>query len=162
MNIAFLIIDVQKAFVGKRLHEEHVSMALDYINYTADLFRAHEKPVFVIRDIEEGDGEDYQNLDELIVKETDIQLTKKSNNSFWQTNLEAELKQRAIDFLVLSGNALEYCVTATYFGALERGFKTVFLQNGIIAEFKESLDIFYKQRPLISYTALKELCAVCT
>jgi len=162
MKLALLVIDMQKAFVGHKKGEDLFEMSLDYINYTSELFRKANLPVFVIRDIEEGDGDDYQNVEELIVKDKDILLTKTFNNSFWKTNLEQELKKRDIDFLVLSGNALEYCVTATYFGALERGFKAVFLQNGVIADMKENLDTFYKQRPLISYTALKEICAHCT
>jgi nicotinamidase-related amidase len=111
----------------------------------------------VIRDLEEGDGDEYQVVKDLVVHETDIKIEKYHNNSFWKTSLEDDLKEKGSDTVVLCGNALEFCVTATYFGALERGFKVLLLQQGLFALEQKSLDILYTTRPLISYTALSTL-----
>ena len=67
MNIALLIIDVQKAFIGHRRGEEAYDRTFDYINHTAFLFREKSMPVIVIRDLSDGDDENYDNVDELII-----------------------------------------------------------------------------------------------
>lgn len=157
MNIALLIIDVQKAFVGDRKGLQVYDDTLAYINATSSLFRKSNHPVFVIRDIEEGDGEEYLNVDELVVDPHDTEILKLNNNSFWNTELESKLKNQHIDTVVLCGNAAEHCVIATYFGAKERGFTPLMLQHGIFAVHEESLIDIYKNRPLISYTALTRM-----
>lgn len=157
MKIALLIIDVQQAFVGHQQNTPFYGNTMAYINAVSSMFRQFMHPVYVIRDLEEGDGDEYQVVKDLVVHETDIQIEKYYNNSFWKTSLEDDLKEKGIDTVVLCGNALEFCVTATYFGALERGFKVLFLQQGLFAVEQRSLDILYTTRPLISYTALSAL-----
>lgn len=157
MNIALLVIDVQKAFIEERKNEAIYLDTLSYINAASALFRVHQKPVFIIRDIEEGDDEFHQNVDELITDQNDIEILKTYSNSFWKTELDEKLKEKKIDFLVLCGNAAEYCVLATYSGALERGYQAVILQHGVFARYHEGLLDLYRNRPLISYTALKYL-----
>lgn len=155
MKCALLIIDVQKAFIGHQQGTLFYENVIAHINATSLLFRQSDLPVFVIRDLEEGDGDEYQNVTELDVHNTDITINKYFNNSFWQTTLEQDLKDKGIDTVILCGNALEFCVTATYFGALERGFKAMLLQQGLFAVEPKSLDQLYTTRPLLSYTALQ-------
>lgn len=157
MKIALLIIDVQKAFLSDRIGSKIFEDTMAYINYTSALFRKHDHPVYVIRDIEEGDGDDYLNLNELIVDSKDHEILKTNNNSFWNTDLEVMLKNKQVDVVVLCGNAAEHCVQATYFGAKERGFTPLMLQNGIFSDYPEGLIDIYKNRPLVSYTALRFL-----
>lgn len=154
MNIALLIIDVQKAFIGHRKEEAEYMETFEYINETAELFRSVGNPVIVIRDIEEGNDEAYQNVEELISKASDIEVLKEFSNSFWKTNLEQVLRENEVDFIVLCGNAAEYCVLATYNGAIERGFGAAMLQHGIFANHKNGLMDIYNNRALISYNVL--------
>ena len=157
MKSALMIIDVQEAFIGSRREEKSYAETFEYINATADLFRNAGKPVIVVRDIEDGDGEAYMSVKELNAKETDIEVLKKFSNSFWKTDLEATLQKLDVDFVVLCGNAAEYCVLATYNGARERGFTAVMLQHGIFADHKEGLIDLYNNRALISYQVLSYL-----
>lgn len=157
MNVALLVIDMQKAFIDEKKTTENYEIAMWVINHTANLLRSLDKPVVLIKDIEEGDGPDFDFVDELEIHQKDFMITKTFNNSFWNTELEQKLKERNIDTVILCGNALEHCVTATYFGAKERGFKTMLLQQGIFAQFDENLNHLYHLRPLISYSALKGL-----
>jgi nicotinamidase-related amidase len=151
MNIALLIIDVQEAFIGHRKGQQEYDNTFEYINATADLFRKAGKPVIIVRDIEEGNDDSYQNVEKLIVRDSDIEVLKVFSNSFWKTNLEELLKERNIDFVVLCGNAAEYCVLATYNGAIERGFGAAMLQHGIFAAHPNGLIDIYNNRSLISY-----------
>lgn len=157
MNIAFLIIDVQKAFLEDRKNSKEYQDTLMYINATASLFRKANQHIYIIRDISEGNDESYSTVDKLKTSEKDIDIIKKYSNSFWKTNLEEKLKEKNIDFVVISGNALEHCVLATYFGAQERGFQAAILQHGVFADYKEGIMDLYNNRALVSYEVLHYL-----
>ena len=152
---AFLIIDMQEGYIGQRRGSEAFDYTLAHINGVSDLFRKVGKPVIVIRDISEGDTPEYKNVSELKVQEQDDEVLKVNNNSFWNTTLHELLQKKNVDFIVMAGNAAEYCVTATYFGALERGYKVVLLQNGVLAVTTAGLETINALRPLISYSSLK-------
>jgi nicotinamidase-related amidase len=154
VNIALLIIDVQEAFIGHRKGEKEYHNTFEYINETASLFRNADKPVIVIRDIEGGNDDTFQNVDELITVSSDIEVLKTFSNGFWQTELEKILKEKNVDFVVLCGNAAECCVLATYNGAIERGFGAAMLQHGIFAVQPSGLIDIYNNRSLISYEVI--------
>lgn len=157
MNMALVVIDVQEAYIGHRRGEREYSDTFEYINETATLFRKAGKPVIIVRDIESGDGDAYQNVKELVVQDKDPEVLKTFNNSFWKTNLEEILREKNVDFVVLCGNAAEFCVLATYNGARERGFGAAMLQHGIFASRPEGLLDIYNNRPLISYGVISYL-----
>lgn len=161
MNIALLIIDVQEAFIGNRKGEKEYNNTFEYINETASLFREAGKPVIVIRDIEGGNDDTYQNVEELITQDSDIEVLKEFSNGFWKTNLEEILKEKNIDFVVLCGNAAEYCVLATYNGAIERDFGAAMLQHGIFACHPSGLMDIYHNRALISYEVISYMLSNC-
>ena len=121
------------------------------INETAKLFRKAGKPVIIVRDIEGGNDDTFQNVEELKVEDSDKEVLKVFGNSFWKTDLEEILKAENVDFVVLCGNAAEYCVLATYNGAIERGFGAAMLQHGIFAAHPNGLIDIYNNRSLISY-----------
>lgn len=151
MNIALLIIDVQKAFISHRKGEKEYNDTFEYINETSSLFRKAGKPVIIVRDIEGGNDDTFQNVEELVVQDGDIEVLKVYSNSFWKTNLEEILKEKNIDFVVICGNAAEYCILATYNGAIERNFGAAMLQHGIFANHPSGLIDIYNNRSLVSY-----------
>lgn len=154
MNIALLIIDVQKAFLAVRKNTKEYNDTLAYINATSTVLRKAGMPVFIIRDVSEGNDESFNVLDELKVSDKDIDLIKHYSNSFWKTDLEEQLRKRNVDFVVVCGTAAEHCVLSTYNGARERGFRGAILQNGVFADSPNGLlDLFYN-RPLISYSVI--------
>lgn len=157
MNVAFLIIDVQEAFLGHRKGTQEYINTLEYINETAALFRKAGKTVVIVRDIKEGSGEAFKNVEALKVEDSDIEILKVSGNSFWKTDLEEILKTKGVDFVVLCGNAAEYCVLATYYGAKERGFGAAMLQHGIFAVHAIGLVDLYNNRSLISYEVISHM-----
>jgi nicotinamidase-related amidase len=161
MNIALLIIDVQEAFIGHRKEEREYNNTFEYINETAALFRKAGKPVIIIRDIEGGNDDTFQNVEELVVEDSDIEVLKVFSNSFWKTNLEEILRDKNIDFVVLCGNAAEYCILATYNGAIERDFGAAMLQHGIFANHPSGLMDIYNNRSLISYEVISYMLGNC-
>ena len=155
MRMALLIVDVQEAFIGHRREDTDYKEVMDHINYSAALFETAELPVIVIRDVEEGDDDAHRNVAELEVTGDGDEVLKTYNNAFWRTDLDERLKAEEVDFVIICGNAAEYCVMATYNGAIERGYQAVLLQNGVLAKRQEGLlDLFYN-RALISCTVLE-------
>jgi nicotinamidase-related amidase len=67
----------------------------------------------------------------LDLEDSDIRVSKFYSNSFWNTELEEHLHKLDIELVVICGFAAEYCVYATYNGAMERGFEPTILQHGI-------------------------------
>lgn len=155
MNMALLIIDVQEVYIGHHRSELAFQMTFEYINAVAALFRKRGLPVITVRDIGQGNEEKYRNADELISADTDIDIVKHYNNSFWKTDLEDILREKDVDFVVVCGNAAEYCVLATFNGAIERDFQAAMLQNGIFAATETGLKDIAFNRPVVSYEVLR-------
>jgi nicotinamidase-related amidase len=155
MMEAFLIIDMQEGYIGNKRGSEAFNDVIDHINYVSELFRKAKKPVIVVRDISEGDSKEFKNVHELKVSEEDDEILKVDNNSFWNTSLHELLQKKKVNFIVVAGSAAEYCITATYFGALERGYEVVMLQNGVLAATQSGLETLNALRPQISYRSLK-------
>jgi nicotinamidase-related amidase len=156
---AIIIIDVQEAYVGHRRGEARYQEVLANINAVAALFRQAHCPVFVVRDLSEGNDDCFANVRELVVEPSDIEILKVYNNSFWKTDLDALLRSKGVDWVLLCGNAAEFCVTATYFGALEHGYATHLLKDGVLAETEEGLISMERVRPLLAVKEIAPLLA---
>lgn len=78
-------------------------------------------------------------------------------NAFWKTDLEKQLKDKGIDFVIICGTASEFCVLSTYNGAIERDITPNILQHGVLSSHSDNLLDFYRHRNLISYTAIKHM-----
>lgn len=154
MGLALLIIDVQKEYMKEHLGTKVFEETLLYINATAKLFRQENLPVIKVKDISEGDGPEYDFIDELDKHPNDIEIQKTKGNAFWKTNLDDLLKEKQVSYVVLSGTAAEHCVLATYNGAAERGYRPMMLQHGVFATHERGLLDLFWNRPLVSYTAL--------
>jgi nicotinamidase-related amidase len=151
---SLIIIDMQEGYIGNRRNEKIFNQVVEHIKYVASLFIKAGKPVIFVRDIEEGDTEEFLNIKEFQNIKYDKEILKVHNNSFWKTKLEDILKEMNVNMTVICGNTGEYCVSATYFGALERGFKPVLLQNGILSESKSGAISLLETKPFVSHQAL--------
>jgi nicotinamidase-related amidase len=154
---ALLIIDVQEAYIGERREEPQYQTIMAGINSAAAQFRRNHAPVVVVRDLSAGDDGRFDNVRELIVKDSDYKILKLYNNSFWKTELDELFKSLSVDWLLLCGNAAEFCVDATYFGALERGYETYILRDAVFAETDIGLAAMEAVRPMFLQPDLQTL-----
>lgn len=154
---ALLIVDMQKGSRELSACKPNFDKAVWYINDISQTFRKENLPVVVIQHIEMGGlkNDGFDNVDWLIVSETDYRIEKNFYNSFWKTDLEDILKKEKVDTVIVSGFAAEFCVAATCNGALERGFNVFLLQNGVTGFSEEGATLLQAYRPLISIEALK-------
>ncbi len=160
MKTAFLVVDMQKAFFETEGCRPSLMAALEYVNGTAELFRRHARPVFLIQDNEAGGGPDkpgFGLFKGLANDKRDRRITKDLSNAFWKTSLEQDLKKEGCDFAVVSGFAAAGCVVHTYNGALERGFGAALLQHGVAAPKERHIQTVFETCDVISYTTLEHL-----
>ncbi|MFD1953136.1 cysteine hydrolase family protein [Paenibacillus thailandensis] len=163
MKIGLLIVDMQNQFVyDGQIPFSAVTRASEYINLIADSLRASNHVVVHIRDVEEWTEETSDKFDvipEIKVEETDLHVTKMYSNAFWYTDLEEQLKNHGVGFVIVAGFAAEYCVLFTYNGARERGFRAVILQDGILSTKSDVIPATYRDRQMISYSAVEYMAA---
>jgi len=157
MKIGFLIIDMQNIFLQDRNEVLNVEKACEYINYVADLIRSKNHLVVHIQDMEQSNEVSSYLLSiipEIKVEKEDIRITKEDSNAFWNTELEQILKENGVDLVIIAGFAAEHCVLFTYNGAMERGFKPVILQNGILSTKSDVITQTYRDRNIISHPVI--------
>lgn len=157
MKIGFLIIDMQKIFLQDQYELLNVERACEYINYVSDLIRSKDHLVIHIQDVEESNENNAELLSiipEIKVDKADICITKEHSNSFWNTELEQILQDNGVGLVIIAGFAAEHCVLFTYNGAIERGFKSVMLQNGILSTKSDVITQTYRDRNIISYSVI--------
>lgn len=85
MSIAFLVVDMQKAFYDIETYRCHIQPTIEYINETAALFRKTGHPVVIIQDEEAGEGpgsKGYELIDELSIESYDVKISKLYSNAF--------------------------------------------------------------------------------
>ena len=154
---ALLIIDVQEAYIGERREDPRYHKIMANVNSASALFRRNHAPVFVVRDLSDGSDSRFDNVRELIVQDSDYEILKVHNNSFWKTDLDEILRSLSVDWLLLCGNAAEFCVDATYFGARERGYEPHILQGAVFAETEVGLAAMETVRPMFAQPDLQTL-----
>lgn len=154
-KIALLILDMQKNCKEATTCKASFEKAVEYINEISQYFRDKKLPVVIIQDVEYREGENGECVDELVVTDNDFFVQKRYCNAFWETELDTILKSEGVDGLVISGFAVEHCVLFTYNGAIERGYHTFLLQNGLAGLDDEEIKRIQLLRSIISYDALE-------
>jgi Amidases related to nicotinamidase len=159
MSVALLIVDMQHVFLRDQIARPTLERACEYINFVAKLVRRSGHHVVHVRDVEDlphsDDPESFEVIPEIVVDPNDLHVEKTYSNAFWKTELEQSLVRNNVDFVIVAGQAVEHCVLATYQGATERGFATVLLQNGVLSTHEDVIRSAYRDRNLISHTAVQ-------
>ena len=94
---------------------------------------------------------EWQWVPELVPAEGEPVIHKQFNSSFEQTTLEEELAELGSTYIALAGAATNWCVRATAYGALDRGYDltlisdahttgTMDLDNGVRIEAANVID----------------------
>ena len=160
MKICFLIVDMQKCHLHGNLNPQKIEHACAYINYTSDLLRSKNHLIVHIRDLEDMNPEnaaEYDIIPDIKQVETDQHVDKLYSNAFWETNLKDIIDKAKVDLVIVCGFAAENCVLFTWNGAIERGFSAVILQHGILSKHEQVISATYRDRDLISITALEAM-----
>jgi nicotinamidase-related amidase len=155
---ALLIIDMQKVFMDSHQDRAELGSVVEHINHVAKIFRDAGHPVVFTKDIEgmtEENAASYEIIDALPVAGSDRVVDKLNTNGFWETGLHELLKSENVGFVVVAGYSAEHCVTFTWQGARERGYRACMLQDGVLAYRPEALSSLFRSRNFVSYPALE-------
>jgi nicotinamidase-related amidase len=94
--------------------------------------RAHGVPVVWIQhsdqDLIYGSPE-WKWVPELVPGKDETLIDKHFNSSFEQTALDDHLRELGVSHIVLAGAATNWCIRATAYGALERGYDLTLLKD---------------------------------
>jgi nicotinamidase-related amidase len=84
---------------------------------------------FLVKTIHPYGGKSWQIPAELSPRENDIRIYKLYNSAFEETTLEKTLAQLGISHIALAGAATNWCIRATAYAALERGYDLTLIDD---------------------------------
>jgi nicotinamidase-related amidase len=134
---ALIVIDMQKRFY-RGFGKTAMDRAQETLNRLVTRFRQRGAPVVWVQHESVGEGlvpgsEGFDLIDALSPAADEKRVVKHRGNSFAGTDLEAYLRERGVDQLVLGGYAAQACVHQTYLGGKKLGFVTDKLSDGVAA-----------------------------
>ena len=154
-RLVLIVVDVQ---VGVVKDFWDVPRIVTNVARAVERARAEAVPVIWVQHADENlpkGSPQWQWVPELVPAEGEPLIHKQFNSSFEQTSLESELANLGVTHIVLAGAATNWCIRATAYGALERGYdltlvndahttETMKLDNGVTiaaADVIEELNI---------------------
>lgn len=129
---ALLIIDLQNGVCHGVQPVANLAQVVTGVNQRIKRYRAAQRPVIFVQhtdaDLLHGQP-DWQLLAELDVRATDHFVEKTHANSFYHTNLQAQLTTLGVRSLEIAGAQTEYCVDTTIKMAHGLGYQLQLVQG---------------------------------
>jgi nicotinamidase-related amidase len=135
-----LVVDVQ---VGVMRSAWEASRIIKNIIVAVEKARSQGVPVIWVQ---HSDNEliygspEWQWVPELVPAGDEARIYKHFNSAFEQTSLEDTLAQHGATRIVLAGAATNWCIRATAYGALDRGYDLTLLKDAHTTEMIEFED----------------------
>ena len=139
-----LVVDVQ---VGVMASSWDSSRIIQNIAHAVETARQQGVPVIWVQ---HADGElpygspEWQIVPELVPAEGETRIYKEFNSSFEQTPLEETLSRLGVTHIVLTGASTNWCIRATAYAALDRGYDLTLVKDAHTTgsiEFKDGSKI---------------------
>jgi len=136
MRQALIVIDMQRGSFTSAAPKHDADGLVGRLNSLAAAVRAADGAVvFVQHDGPAGDPhhpdlEGWRLLPGLEVRADDAIIRKTACDAFLETSLDAFLRARAIERLIITGCATDYCVDTTVRSALARRYPTIAPADG--------------------------------
>jgi nicotinamidase-related amidase len=131
---ALVVVDVQ---VGVMREAWDASRVVGNVSRAVERARAESVPVLWVQHTDQDlpkDSPQWQWVPELVPAEGEPRVHKQFNSSFEQTSLQRELVALGVTHIVLAGAATNWCIRATAYGALERGYDVTLLSDAHTTE----------------------------
>ena len=136
MTAALIVIDMQQGSFTAASPKHDAAGLVRRLNVLAETVRgAGGTVIFVQHDGPPDDAHHpgrpgWHLLPELIVRDGDLIVHKRSCDAFLHTGLDAVLRDRGVGWLIITGSATDYCVDSTIRSALARGIPTIVPTDG--------------------------------
>ena len=128
-NTALVVIDVQNDVVANAHQRDEV---IGNISALVDKARDEHVPVIWVQHSDEEltyGSPAWQWAPELQPMDGETRIYKRFNSSFEETTLETELARLGATHIVLAGAATNWCIRATAYGALDRGYDLTLIED---------------------------------
>lgn len=126
---ALMVVDVQ---VGVMQECENAAQTIANVAHTVERARAAQVPVIWVQhesDELKRDSDAWQWVPALVPAAGEARVYKQFNSSFEQTNTDELLAQAGVSHIVLAGAQSNWCIRATAYGALERGYDLTLVKD---------------------------------
>jgi nicotinamidase-related amidase len=126
---ALLIVDVQVGVVKEAWDAPRI---IGNVSHAVERARAQGVPVIWVQHSDEElvHGSDaWQWAVPLQPREGELRIDKHFNSSFEETPLQDELTKLGVTHIVLAGALTNWCIRATAYGALERGYDLTLIKD---------------------------------
>jgi nicotinamidase-related amidase len=137
---ALLVVDVQVGVVRTAWEAPRI---ISNILLAVEKARAQGVPVIWVQhadnDLVSG-SPDWEWVPDLLPAEDEVRIHKHFNSSFEQTTLEETLARMGISHIYLAGAATNWCIRATAYAVLERGYDLTLVSNAHTTESMEFKD----------------------
>jgi nicotinamidase-related amidase len=124
-----LVVDVQTGVVQEAWDAQRV---IHNVALSVDKARAQGVPVIWVQhesdELPHGSPQ-WQWVSELVPAEGELRIHKRFNSSFEQTPLDDELAKLGATHITLAGAATNWCIRATAYGALDRGYDLTLVKD---------------------------------
>jgi len=137
---ALLIVDAQ---VGVMREAWEAPRIIKNINLAVEKARSQGVPIIWVQHSDDGlvyGSSEWQLVPELSPGENEARIYKQFNSSFEQTSLEESLAKLGVTHVVLAGAATNWCIRATAYSALDRGFDLTLIKDAHTTETIEFTD----------------------
>lgn len=135
-----LVVDVQVGVVNTAWNAPQV---IQNIVIAVEKARSQGVPVIWVQHADDElvyGSPEWQLAPELVPSEGETRIYKQFNSSFEQTPLEETLARFGATHIVLAGAATNWCIRATAYGALERGYDLTLIKDAHTTETMEFQD----------------------
>jgi nicotinamidase-related amidase len=132
-----LVVDVQVGVMREAWDSPRI---IENVSRAVERARARSVPVMWVQHADEdlvyGSAE-WEWVPQLEPAEGEPLIHKRFNSSFEQTALEEELAKRGATHIALAGAATNWCIRATAYGALDRGYDVTLIKDAHTTETME-------------------------
>ena len=129
-----MVVDVQAGVMRTAWDTPRI---IQNINIAVEKARSQGVPVIWVQHSDSGlayGSPDWQLAPGLFPAEGEIRINKQFNSSFEQTSLEETLDGLGATHIILAGAATNWCIRATAYGALDRGYDLTLIQDAHTTE----------------------------
>ena len=133
-----LVVDVQVDVMRNAWEADRV---IQNIAVSVDKARRVGIPVIWVQHSDDElliDSPDWQLVPELVPVKGETQIHKTFNSAFEQTSLDDALARFGATQIILAGAATNWCIRATAYGALDRGYDLILIKD---AHTTESIEL---------------------
>ena len=126
---ALIVVDVQ---VGVMVNSWDSPRVIGNVAHAVERARTQGVPVIWVQHSDKQlllGSPEWQWVPELVRGEDEPLIHKKFESSFENTTLEEELATRGVSHVVLAGAATNWCIRATAYGALDRGYDLTLVKD---------------------------------